>query len=158
MRLSTALFATVFVAAANFPSAPADAADRISRSSASNRIAQHPGAASAARERAASRPDGRGRDATINANRNSNVNINVNQRGNRYDWDDDDDDHHPIRNGLAFGAAASLTAHAVGSLFNSVPPGCPPYDYRGQRYYSCDGVWYYQADTVVYVVIVDPRG
>lgn len=98
-------------------------------------------------------------------NRNNNrvnvgndVNINVDRDHGRYDHGHDWDDHyHPVARGMAFGAAAAVTSAVVGSMVNTLPPACSPYR---TSYYYCDGVYYapqYQGDTVVYVVVDQPR-
>jgi len=85
---------------------------------------------------------------------NRNVNVDVNDR--RYDYDDH---YHPVARGVAVGAAAAVTAAAIGSTMYSLPPACSPYAYGGYSYYSCGGTYYetrYEGDTVVYVVVEPP--
>lgn len=89
--------------------------------------------------------------------------VNVNVDGdNGWGWDND---YHPVAAGVAFGTAAAvtsaaITSAAVGSRYYSLPPACAPYPYSGYTYYSCGGVYYaprYEGDTVVYVVVDQPR-
>lgn len=79
------------------------------------------------------------------------------------DWGGGWDGYHdyPWGAGLAIGAAAAVTAAAIGSTYYALPYGCPPYPYGGYTYYSCGGAWYqpqYEGDTVVYVTVPDPTG
>lgn len=91
----------------------------------------------------------------------NNVNVNV-DHDNGWGWDND---YHPVAAGVAFGTAAAVTSAAitsatVGSRYYSLPPACSPYPYSGYTYYSCGGVYYaprYEGDTVVYVVVDQPR-
>ena len=89
-------------------------------------------------------------------NRINTGDININ---NDHGWDWDDHHHHPIAGGIAFGAAAAVTAGVVGSWMYTLPAGCSPYPYGGYSYYSCGGVYYetrYEGDKVVYVVVDEP--
>ena len=89
----------------------------------------------------------------VNVNRNVNVDVDNNWRG----WGGYYD--HPVGAGVAIGAAAAVTAAAIGSRYYALPPACSPYPYSGFTYYSCGGAYYkptYQGDTVVYVVVAKP--
>lgn len=93
---------------------------------------------------------------TGNVNIGNDVNVNV-DRDNGWGWDHD---YHPVAAGVAFGTAAAVTSAAIGSRYYSLPPACAPYPYSGYTYYSCGGVYYaprYEGDTVVYVVVDQPR-
>ena len=95
-------------------------------------------------------------NTNVNVNRNTNVNVNVNNRHGG-GWDDD---HHPIATAAAVTATAVVTAAVVGSIVNSVPPGCVPVNYNGMVYQQCGSTWYqpqYVGSQVQYVVIVPPR-
>ena len=97
-------------------------------------------------------------NANIN-NRNINVNnINGNNirgacNGGCYGrgWDD----YHPIAAGAAIGAAAAVTAAAIGSVAYSLPPDCAYVN----SYYQCGSTWYepqYEGTNVQYVVVNQP--
>lgn len=126
----------------------------------------HPNAGGHAAARPAPGRDGGGtRDIDRNRNTNRDVNRNVNRNVNRdidididdhHDWDWDDH-RHPVAAGVAFGTAAAVTSAVVGSMIYSLPPACSPY---AGSYYYCGGVYYeprYEGDTVVYVVVDQPR-
>jgi hypothetical protein len=102
------------------------------------------------------------RNVDRNTNRNTNIgsnndiNIDVDDGWGGGDWD-----YHPIAAGVAFGTAAAITSAAIGSMYYSLPAGCPPYPYGGYTYYNCNNVWYqpqYSGSSVNYVVINDPTG
>lgn len=90
----------------------------------------------------------------INANVNRNVNIDVDHR-----WDGGCCGYHPVAAGVAFGAAAAVTAAAIGSMVYTLPPACVTRAYPTGTYYSCGGVWYqpqYSGSQVTYVVVNNP--
>lgn len=102
------------------------------------------------------------RNTNVNANRNVNTNINRNVNvnvdnnyGYRNDWD-----YHPVARGVAFGAAAAVTAAAIGSVVYSVPPSCSTVIVNGISYSQCGSTWYaprYSGTTVQYVVVNSPQ-
>jgi len=174
-RSTTSLFALT-LGVAVFTAAPVIDAEAQIRGSGRTSVGQH-GGGGHARPSAGARPGSRGggvsRDNNRNAsgnrnsgNRNNNnnnrvnigndVNINVDNDHHDHGWDWDDD-YHPVARGVAFGAAAAVTSAVVGSMIYSLPPSCSPYM---TSYYYCGGVYYapqYQGDTVVYVVVDQPR-
>ena len=90
----------------------------------------------------------------INANTNINRNINTNVDRN---WNGGGYGYHPVARGAAWGAAAAVTAAAIGSMAYALPTGCSPWG----GYYSCGGTWYqpqYSGSDVTYVVVNDPSG
>ena len=100
-----------------------------------------------------------------NGNFNHNANINNNTNINRdvdvnVDVDDHwDHDYHPVARGVAFGAAAAVTAAAINSVVYSLPPACVVSPYSGLTYYHCGSAWYeprYEGTTVTYVVVNAP--
>jgi hypothetical protein len=108
-------------------------------------------------------------NANANANVNRNVNVNNNVNVNRNidvdvdnDWNDFDNDwdDHPVARGAAFGAAAAITAAAIGSMVYSLPPSCSPMVVNGLTYQNCGGSWYqpqYAGTQVTYVVVNPPQ-
>jgi hypothetical protein len=92
---------------------------------------------------------------------NTNINTgDINIDGDHGWYGDGDWGHHPIAAGVAFGTAAAVTSAAIGSMYYSLPPSCPPYPYGGYTYYSCGGAWYapqYSGSSVTYVVVEDPH-
>jgi hypothetical protein len=95
-----------------------------------------------------------------NVNRNTNVNrnVNVNVNGGGYGYNDGWD-YHPVARGMAFGAAAAVTAAAIGSVVYSVPPSCSTVIVNGVSYSQCGSTWYaprYAGTTVEYVVVNPP--
>ncbi len=63
--------------------------------------------------------------------------------------------YHPVATGVAIGATAAVTSAVVGSMINTLPPSCSPYN----AYYRCGNVYYqpqYQGSTVTYVVVNAP--
>jgi hypothetical protein len=106
------------------------------------------------------------RGAHVNVNRHVNVkttkkNVNVNVKNNvkvnrdiHADWDRHH--YHPVATGVAVGAAAAITAAAIGSVVYSLPAGCGYRTINGVRYYECGGVWYeqrYSGSQLTYVVV-----
>ena len=90
----------------------------------------------------------------INANVNRNVNIDVDNR-----WDGGCCGYHPVAAGVAFGAAAAVTAAAIGSMAYTLPPACVTRVYPAGTYYSRGGTWYqpqYSGSQVTYVVVNNP--
>ncbi len=60
---------------------------------------------------------------------------------------------------MAFGAAAAVTAAAIGSVVYSVPPSCSTVIVNGISYSQCGSTWYaprYSGTTVQYVVVNAP--
>ncbi len=61
---------------------------------------------------------------------------------------------------MVAGAAAGITAAAIGSVAYSLPPGCGNVYYGGYPYYACGGVYYapqYSGSDVTYVVVENPE-
>jgi hypothetical protein len=71
-----------------------------------------------------------------NVNVDRNVNVNVDNHGG---WDND---YHPVARAAAVGAAVAVTSAVIGSMVNTVPPGCVPVNYGGVVYQQCGGTWY----------------
>jgi hypothetical protein len=92
---------------------------------------------------------------TINASRNTNVQVNAGYGGGCCGGGYYGGGYHPVARGMAVGAAAAMTAAAVGSYVSTLPPGCTPYN----AYYNCGGTYYqpqYQGSDVTYVVVDNP--
>jgi hypothetical protein len=87
-------------------------------------------------------------------NRNTNVNVNVDNNNNCCNggWDND---YHPVARGVAVGAAVAVTAAVVGSMVQTVPPGCVPVNYGGMVYQQCGAAWY-QPQGSQFVVVNPP--
>jgi|SRR5688572_21050301 hypothetical protein len=67
---------------------------------------------------------------------------------------------NPIARGVAWGAAAAVTAAAIGSTVYTLPSSCTTTIVDGVSYYSCDGSWYqpqFVGTTVEYVVVSPPQ-
>jgi len=65
------------------------------------------------------------------------------------------DDYHPVATGAAIGAAAAVTAAAIGSVAYSIPSNCVYVN----AYYQCGSTWYqpqYAGSNVQYVVVNPP--
>ena len=71
-----------------------------------------------------------------NVNVDRNVNVNVDNNGG---WDND---YHPVARAAAVGATIAVTSAVIGSMVNTVPPGCVPVNYGGVVYQQCGGTWY----------------
>jgi hypothetical protein len=104
---------------------------------------------------------------TANVDRNTNVNRNTNIDVHN-DIDIDVDDHwhndwyddHPVATAAAVTGAVALTAAAVGSIANSVPPSCVTTVVNGIAYQQCGSTWYqpqYAGTQVQYVVVNPPN-
>ena len=99
------------------------------------------------------------RNGNWNANRNWNSNVNRNfnvdvDSGWGPGWAG-----HPIARGAAWGAAAAVTAAAIGSTVYALPTGCVSSVYGYATYYNCDGSWYqpqYVGTQVTYQVVEPP--
>lgn len=98
----------------------------------------------------------------VNVNAKKNVNVNVKRNVNVHrdvhtDWDRHH--YHPVATGVAVGAAAAVTAAAIGSVVYSLPSGCGYQTIHGVRYYQCGGDWYeqrYSGSQLTYVVVPRP--
>jgi len=93
----------------------------------------------------------RNTNVNVNRNRNTNVNVNVNHNHGHH--------YHPVGRALAVGAAVAVTAAVVGSIVNTLPPGCTTIIRAGIAYQQCGSVWYqpqYAGNNVTYVVIQQP--
>lgn len=74
-------------------------------------------------------------------------------------WDDDDDWDNPFATAAAVTAGVALTSAVIGSITNSVPPGCVPVNYNGFTYQRCGNTWYqpqYAGPNVQYMVVSPP--
>jgi hypothetical protein len=95
---------------------------------------------------------------STNVNRNTNVNVNSSRR---VDVDVDvDRGYHPVGTAVAVGATVAVTAAVIGSIVNSVPPGCVPVQMGAVVYQQCGATWYqpqYAGTTVQYIVVNPPR-
>ncbi len=98
----------------------------------------------------------------VNVNAKKNVNVNVKRNVNVHrdihnDWDRYH--YHPVATGVAVGAAAAVTAAAIGSVVYALPSGCGYQSVHGVRYYQCGGDWYeqrYSGSQLTYVVVPSP--
>jgi hypothetical protein len=98
------------------------------------------------------------KNVNVNSNRNRDVDvdIDVNHRGGYYD---NDCCFNPIGTALAVTTAAVVTAAVVGSVVNTVPPGCTTTIINGLAYQQCGSTWYqpqYQGSNVTYIVVNQP--
>jgi hypothetical protein len=98
------------------------------------------------------------RDARANNVRNTSVNnvsnttVVVSGNNNRNNgWDHD----HPVARAAVVTGAIAVTAAAIGSMVNTVPPGCVPVNYGGMVYQQCGTVWY-QPQGSQFVVVNPP--
>ena len=107
-------------------------------------------------------PDNRHADARSNNVRNTSVNnvnvnrnVNVNQGGGGWN-----NNYHPVATAAAVTATVAVTAAVVGSIVQTVPPNCSPYNYNGIAYQQCGSTWYqpqYVGNQVQYVVVNPPN-
>jgi len=101
-------------------------------------------------------------DVNRNVNRNVNVDRNVNRNVSYHrDIDVDVDYHHyhPVARAAAVTATAAVTAAAIGSVVNSLPPSCTTVEQVGVTYQRCGSTWYqprYVGTQVSYVVVTPP--
>ena len=68
--------------------------------------------------------------------------------------------NHPIARGVAWGAAAAVTAAAIGSVVYTLPPACSIVYVGEDAYNECDGTWYrpqFEGTTTTYVVVAPPQ-
>jgi hypothetical protein len=116
---------------------------------------------------------GANRAGNVNANRNVNVNQNVAANRNVYvNRDVDVHGHggyygggygccfHPVAAGAAFAATAALTAVAIGSVVNSLPPSCSSVVVNTVTYQQCGSTWYqpqFSGSSTTYVVVNPPQ-
>jgi hypothetical protein len=92
-------------------------------------------------------------------NRNLNVNRSTNMNVNR-DVDVDIDRGYYKPAATAVAGAAAVTAGAVGSVVNALPPSCRGLVIDGLTYQQCGSAWYqprYRGTQVTYVVVNPPR-
>ena len=67
--------------------------------------------------------------------------------------------HHPVAAGIAVGAAAAVTAAAIGSTVYALPSGCSTVIVNGITYNDCGGTWYqpqFVGTETTYIVVDDP--
>ena len=96
------------------------------------------------------------KNVNVNSNRNVNVDVDVNHRGGYYD---NDCCFHPVATAAAVTATAMVTAAVIGSVVNTVPPGCSTTIINGMAYQQCGSTWYqpqYQGSNVTYIVVNHP--
>lgn len=68
-------------------------------------------------------------------------------------------DDRPVATAAAVTTAVAVTAAAVGSIVNSVPPSCVTTVVNGIAYQQCGSTWYqpqYAGTTVQYIVVNPP--
>lgn len=115
--------------------------------------------------REANRSAGVNRNTSVNRSTNVNRNTNVSVHNdididvdNR--WHDDWYGDHPVATAAAVTTAVAVTAAAVGSIVNSVPPSCVTTVVNGIPYQQCGNTWYQPqyAGTAVQYVVVNPPG
>jgi hypothetical protein len=97
-------------------------------------------------------------NTNVNVNRNVNVNANVNRGGGYYGGGGCC--YHPVARGVAIGATAAITAAAIGSVVNTLPPSCSSMVVNGLAYQQCGGSYYQPqvyGSTTTYVVVNPPR-
>ncbi len=89
-----------------------------------------------------------------NVNVNKNVNVDVDHHGGccHGGWDDD---YHPIATAAAVTATVAITSAVIGSIVNTMPPGCVPVNYGGIIYQQCGSSWY-QPQGNQYIVVNPP--
>ena len=75
----------------------------------------------------------------VNVDRNVNVNVSGNNNCCNNGWDND---YHPVARAAAVGATVAVTSAIIGSMVQTVPPGCVPVNYGGMVYQQCGGTWY----------------
>ncbi|KAF1692470.1 hypothetical protein [Pseudoxanthomonas koreensis] len=174
--LGLAVSLLLVAAGALAPVMQAEAARPGTRASASGNVnrpvqAQRGHAEAGARSTA----QGGGRAASANANRNTSTNrntsvsrsSNVNIDSSREVHIDVDDgcchgdhwDDHPVATAAAVTGAVALTSAVIGSIVNTVPPGCVPVMVNGMTYQQCGSTWYqpqYAGTAVQYVVVPAP--
>jgi len=110
------------------------------------------------------------KNVNVNSNRNKNTNVNVNSNRNKnvnVDIDVDhrgghhngccyhDNDFHPV----ATVAAVAVTAAVIGSIVNTVPPGCTTVMANGYAYQQCGNTWYQprmSGSSTTYIVVNPP--
>jgi hypothetical protein len=97
-----------------------------------------------------------------NVNRNANVNVNrnvdVNVRGGYYGGGGCC--YHPVATAAAVTAATMVTAAAIGSMVNTLPPACTVVAVNGLTYQQCGSTWYqpqFVGGNTTYVVVAAPR-
>ena len=104
-------------------------------------------------------------NANTNINRNTNVNTNVNRNTNvnvnSYNHVSVDvHDNNPFATAVAVTAGVAITAAAIGSMTQSLPPACVPVQVGAVLYQQCGASWYqpqYVGTSVQYVVVAAPR-
>jgi hypothetical protein len=91
------------------------------------------------------------RNTSVN-NVEKNVDVDVEGHGGCCGWDND---YHPVATAAAVTGAVAVTAAAVGSVVQSVPPSCVPINHGGMVYQQCGSTWY-QPQGSQYVVVNPP--
>src|SRR5579864_8710213 len=102
-------------------------------------------------------------NSNTNVNRNANVNVNrdvdVNVHGGGY-YGGGGCCYHPVAAGVAVGTAAAVTAAAIGSMVQTLPPSCAAVAVNGVTYQQCGSTWYqpqFVGGATSYVVVAAPR-
>jgi hypothetical protein len=102
-------------------------------------------------------------NSNTNVNRNANVNVNrdvdVNVHGGGY-YGGGGCCYHPVAAAAAVGTAAALTAAAIGSMVQTLPPSCAAVAVNGVTYQQCGSTWYqpqFVSGATSYVVVAAPR-
>jgi Flp pilus assembly protein TadG len=104
-------------------------------------------------------------NSNTNINRNTNVNTNVNRNTNvnvnSYNHVSVDvHDNNPFATAVAVTAGVAITAAAIGSMTQTLPPACVPVQVGAVLYQQCGASWYqpqYVGTSVQYVVVTAPR-
>jgi hypothetical protein len=68
--------------------------------------------------------------------------------------------YHPVATAAAVTATAMVTAAVVGSIVNTVPPGCSTVIVNGFAYQQCGSTWYQpqiSGSSTTYIVVNPPR-
>jgi hypothetical protein len=120
----------------------------------------HAGGARATAHTSVNRPAARpqaNRNVNRNVNRNINRDIDIDVHHDHGGWNDWDD--HPFATAAAVTAGVAVTSAVIGSIVNTVPPGCVTTVVNGIAYQQCGTTWYqpqYAGTNVQYVVINPP--
>jgi hypothetical protein len=102
------------------------------------------------------------RGANVNRRAKVNRSANVNQKVNFHrdiDVDVDRGHYHPVAATAAVVGATAVTAAAVGSVVNTLPPSCTMAPVNNVTYQNCGGTYYqprYSGTQVSYVVVNPP--
>ena len=100
-----------------------------------------------------------------NVNRNTNIDLDRDINIDRdvdvdVDWDHGCCFHGGWGTAAAVATTAAVTAAAVGSIVNTLPPSCAPVVVNGYTYQQCGNTWYQpqiSGSSTTYVVVNPPR-